>query len=92
PGQAGGGQPGAGQAGAARGGIPGGAAGARGGGMGAGMMGAGAGRGSGGEDTEHQRKILIEADRDAIVGELDAVAPPVIGEDPDVYQRPRDGS
>ncbi|MGH3979300.1 MAG: hypothetical protein ACRDRZ_09910, partial [Pseudonocardiaceae bacterium] len=51
------------------------------------FAGMGAGRGQGGEDSEHQRKILIKADTNAIVGELDAVAPPVIGEDPDVYQR-----
>jgi len=33
---------------------------------------------------------MIEADPDAIVGQIDPVAPPVIGADPDVYQR-RDG-
>lgn len=57
------------------------------GGMPMGGMAAGAGRGQGGEDSEHQRKYLIEADPDAIVGQIDAVAPPVLGEDPDVYQR-----
>jgi hypothetical protein len=55
----------------------------------AGMAG-GAGRGQGGEDSEHQPKFMIEADPDAIVGQIDPVAPPVIGEDPDIYQR-RDG-
>ena len=81
-GQGGGGQ-GAGGAAAAAGRAGGGAG--RGAAMPFGAL--GAGRGPGGEDSEHQRKILIEADRDAIVGQLDAVAPPVIGEDPDVYQR-----
>ncbi len=53
-------------------------------------MGAGAGRGQGGEDAEHQRPgYLIELDENAIVGKLDRVAPPVIGEDPDVDQSGR---
>ena len=71
--------------GAARAGAAGGGAGRGAAGMPFGGM--GAGRGQGGDDSEHQRKILIEADQDAIVGKLDSVAPPVIGEDPDVYQR-----
>lgn len=54
---------------------------------GAPMGGAGRGRG---EDSEHQRPgYLVETNPDAIVGEIAAVAPPVIGEDPDVYQRDR---
>jgi hypothetical protein len=53
-------------------------------------MGAGAGRGRGGEDAEHQRPgYLIELDENAIVGKLDRVAPPVIGEDPDIDQPSR---
>ena len=55
-----------------------------------GAMAGGAGRGQGGEDSEHQPKFMIEADPDAIVGQIESVAPPVIGADPDVYQR-RDG-
>lgn len=54
------------------------AAGARGGGMA--PMGGGAGRGRGDDDTEHERPTwLIEEDPNAIVGQLDPVAPPVIG-------------
>lgn len=62
------------------------------GGMGAGMMGAGAGRGQGGEDSEHQRKYGLDSDewfkperdedggvlRDPLTGM--PVVPPVIGE------------
>ncbi|MGH3980692.1 MAG: hypothetical protein ACRDRZ_17115, partial [Pseudonocardiaceae bacterium] len=51
-------------------------------------MAGGAGRGRGGEDTEHQRAgYLVERDENAIIGEIPATAPPVIGEEPDVYQR-----
>lgn len=50
---------------------------------------AGGGRGQGGDDAEYRRKIMLEEDADAIVGKIDAVAPPVIGEDPDVYRRER---
>lgn len=48
-------------------------------------MGMGAGRGQGGEDSEHRRKYLIEEDEHAITGRLDPSLPPggVIGEDPD---------
>lgn len=56
------------------------------GGYGAPMMGGGGGRGQG--DSERTRPSwLIEQDETAIIGKIDAVAPPVIGEDPDVYQR-----
>jgi len=49
-------------------------------------MGGGGGRGQG--DSERTRPSwLVESDETAIVGKIDAVAPPVIGEDPDVYQR-----
>jgi len=92
PGSGGGARSGFGPAGGAGPGVTGttpGAAGAR-GGMGAVPMGAGAGRGRGGEDSEHQRPgYLIELDENAIVGKLDRVAPPVIGEDPDVGQSGR---
>ncbi|MFI7672744.1 hypothetical protein [Actinophytocola sp. NPDC049390] len=58
------------------------AAGARGAGPG-GMAGApmGAGRGKGDEDEEHQRKVLIEADSEAIFGSDVLTAPQVIGDD-----------
>lgn len=48
-------------------------------------MGGPAGRGSSGEDKEHQRPhYLIEMND--IYGDDRKVAPPVIGEDPDVYR------
>lgn len=61
-------------------GGPAGAAGARGSaGMGGAPMGA-AGRGQGDEDSEHQRKVLIEADPEATFGTDELVAPRVIGD------------
>jgi hypothetical protein len=58
-----------------------GVAGARSGG--AGPMGApvGAGRGKDDEDTEHQRKVLIEADAEDTFGSDVLTAPQVIGDD-----------
>ncbi len=48
------------------------------------MMPMGAGRGQGGEDSEHRRKYLIEDDENVISGELPPTLPAggVIGEDP----------
>lgn len=45
-----------------------------------GGMGAGAAKGEGGEDQEHQRKIMIEEDGDELFGLDTMVAPPTIGE------------
>jgi hypothetical protein len=43
-------------------------------------MGGGAGKGGGGEDTEHQRPTyLVEPDPDDIFGTDQKTAPPVIG-------------
>jgi hypothetical protein len=63
-----------------RGVIGGNAAGGRGG---MGQMGApmGAGRGKGDDDTEHERKVLIEADPESTFGSDALTAPQVIGDD-----------
>jgi hypothetical protein len=63
-----------------RGLIGGNAAGGRGG---MGQMGApmGAGRGKGDDDTEHERKVLIEADPESTFGSDALTAPQVIGDD-----------
>jgi len=60
-------------------------AGAR-GAVGAGMMGAGAGAGRREGDREHKRPDYLVEDPE-VWGEGVYVAPPVIGEDPDVYQQ-----
>lgn len=41
----------------------------------------GGGRGKDDEDTEHQRKVLIEADAEAVFGSDVLTAPQVIGDD-----------
>jgi hypothetical protein len=41
----------------------------------------GAGRGKDDEDTEHQRKVLIETDAEATFGSDELTAPQVIGDD-----------
>ncbi|MEC3978800.1 WXG100 family type VII secretion target [Amycolatopsis sp. H20-H5] len=71
------------RAGVARpGGASGGAGGAKGAG-GMGGMGQGAGKGKGGEDEEHQRKIVLEEDPDELFGGIPdgmKATPPVIGD------------
>jgi hypothetical protein len=63
-----------------RGGI-GGAAGAR-GGAGMGQMGAmGGGRGQGEDDSDHERKYLVEEDGENVFGSDELTAPQVIGDD-----------
>lgn len=54
-------------------------------------MGMGAGRGQGGEDSEHRRKYLVEEDENAIAGVLPPTLPVggVIGEDPPSYDERR---
>ena len=51
------------------------------GGMGAMAAPIGAGRGKDEEDTEHERKVLIEADPEDTFGSEELTAPPVIGDD-----------
>ena len=44
-------------------------------------FGAGGGRGQGGEDSEHQRKVPIHGEPELFANDRET-APPVIGEDP----------